>query len=62
LQVQHYFSIALGVVVAAGSVAMLARSPRAAAGRETQPEQRQGTTASPAPDNATTAVAVPGQR
>jgi hypothetical protein len=40
LQGQHYFSIALGAILAAGGAAMLMHGPRAAAGRDTPTTQR----------------------
>ena len=60
LQGQHYFSIALGAILATGSVAMLMHGPRAADARAHAPEQREGAMAKAGAPAA--AVATPGQR
>jgi hypothetical protein len=41
LQGRHYFSIALGAILATGSVAMLMHGPRAASARAQVPQQRE---------------------
>src|SRR3954471_1155252 len=47
LQGQHYFSIALGGILATGSVAMLMHGPRAADARAQVPQQREAAVEKP---------------
>ena len=59
LQGQHYFSIALGAIIAAGGIAMLTHSPRAAAdGHPAASTARQESASSSSTDKAVPASAV----
>jgi hypothetical protein len=60
LQGKHYFSIALGAILATGSVAMLMHGPRAADARAQVPQQREG--AVEKPGASAPVAAIPNQR
>jgi hypothetical protein len=63
LQAQHYFSIALGAILATGGVAMLMHGPRTADARAPVPDQFNGAAAAAAKAAAPAAVAArPSQR